>query len=332
MVPRLETHGVASHSSETRVQTSSTTVTRTFASKSTKFESSSTSFAVGEPAIGSSVETKVEASAEMDELETSMNTMDPVDIKKLIFTSSRTGRLNLPSDQDSGGHKRRPVSMDVSSSYGAPRTYGISGRARSTENLASAKPQLPKPVTVILKDDDTTSAGTTTSTSVKTASSVTQQSYSTKSVFTRQGDAGGVGFQGLKGIAAEEHKVGGITLSSGSTERTVSSSTTMSSSSSSRITMTSQSHVRKVPSLSRTFPELLDEEIRQVKASSEKGDTIEDRRRWSMEKRSEWMLSSPTSDSAQASEEGGQKRLTLRERKKLFLGRDDEEDSTGKPK
>jgi hypothetical protein len=104
----------------------------------------------------------------------------------------------------------------------------------------------------------------------------------------------------------------------------------MSSSSSSRITMTSQSNVRKVPSLSRTFPELLDEEIRQVKASSEKSDSIEDKRRWSMEKRSEWMLSSPTSDSAQTSAEGGQKRLTLRERKRLLLGHHDE-DPTDKP-
>lgn len=107
----------------------------------------------------------------------------------------------------------------------------------------------------------------------------------------------------------------------------------MSSSSSSKITMSSQTHVRKVPSLSRTYPELLDEEIRQVKASSEKsGDTIEDRRRWSMEKRSEWMLSSPTSESAQTSTEGSQKRLTLRERKRLLLGHDDEQDSKDESK
>ena len=326
MVPKLETRGVASYSSSAQVQTSSTTVTRTFATRSsTKAESSSASFSITEPSLDSSVETKVKTSAEIDELETSIQTMEPGDIKKLIFSSSRTGRLSLPADKDTKpGGRRRPVSMDVSSSYSPPKPSGLSTGARSlsSENLASGKAQLPKAVTVILKDDDST-AGATGATSTKTSSSVTQQSYSTsyRSVYSKQGDTA-VGFEGLKGIAAEEHKIGSTSF-----ERSASSSTSMSSTSTSRITMTSQTHVRKVPSLSRTFPELLDEEIRQVKASSEKSDTIEDRRRWSMEKRSEWMLSSPTSDSPQASAEGGQerKKLTLRERKRLLLGHDDEE-------
>lgn len=286
-----------------------------------KLESPST------PTPATSVETKVETSAQLDEYETAIGTMEPGDIKKLIVSTQRTGRLSLPADTRT---KRRPVSMDVSSSYGALKPSGLLSGARSisSENLT-----LLKPVTVILKgDDDSTTAVAKETTSIKTSSSMTQQSSSYRTVYSRQGDTR-VGFEGLKGIEAEEHRIGSpieVTLGGVSTERTVSSSSTMSSSTSSRITMTTQSHVRKVPSLSRTFPELLDEEIRQVKASTEKsGDTMEDRRRWSMEKRSEWMLSSPTSESSQTGTDDGQerKRLTLRERKRLLLGHDDDQDS-----
>ena len=96
---------------------------------------------------------------------------------------------------------------------------------------------------------------------------------------------------------------------------------------SSRTTITTRTHVRKVPGLSRTYPELLNEEIRQVKEASKKTDgSYEEKWRHSMERKAQWMLSTSPTDSKPPSIETKQepKRMTLRDRRRLILGDDDD--------
>ncbi|XP_046848320.1 protein AHNAK2-like [Xenia sp. Carnegie-2017] len=244
--------------------------------------------------LKTTIESKVESGADVNDLDTQINAMEPGDITELIRSSSRSGRLSL--ETKGVGNSRRPVSMDVSKS-GARTLLSIanSQRSLSSENIKEETTRRPKSVTVILKEDD----------GKMTASVSTPKSPSMR-VYTKQGNPD-VGLQGLKEIAVEEQHGG---LDRVSVQKQVSSSTT----SSSRTTVTTQTYIRQGPSSPSSYPELLDKEIRQVKASSEKGsDTLEERRRWSMEKRSQWMLSSPKSDS----DGGEEKRLTLRDRKKL---------------
>ena len=148
-----------------------------------------------------------------------------------------------------------------------------------------------------------------------------------------------VGLEGMKLAKTSEQKTfEPVNVSLGTrtvllSEKSLSSSSQATATSSRMTTVTTQTQVRKVPGLSKSYPEMVDEEIRQVREASEKaGESVEEKRRHSWGKRREWMLSGSTPESTTSPQESSQerKKMTLAERRRLILGQDDAKDTSEK--